>query len=222
MKTPGKKEASAILKAAQPARPRGVVLVLSGPSGVGKGTVIRAVAREFPELVYAPSYTTRPRRRANVSEKKYFYVSEAAFGQLKKDGKLLEWANIYGHWYGLSREHVEKARQQGKLVVLEVDVQGAATLQKRGLEALYVFMLPPSLAELEHRLRLRGTEEAGSLKNRIQNMPFEIAQAVHYTYWLVNADPGQAGEDLKALVRSARLKNPAAEKPAKKKGPEHA
>ncbi len=201
-------EAAEVLRLANRRKAPGLILVLSGPSGVGKGTLIRMIARDIPDLVYAPSYTTRPRRRANVSEKKYFYVSPERFKELKKEGKLLESAEIYGNWYGLSKDHVLKAEAQGKVVILEVDVQGAATLKKQGLQGCYCFILPPSHKELERRLKLRATEDPASLQARIKNMNFEIAQAIHYDFWLVNEEPGQAAEDLKALVRANRLRAP--------------
>src|SRR6476661_6654930 len=149
--------------------PHGILYVVSSPSGGGKGTLIRRVLDVMQDLSYSVSYTTRAPRNGEVDGREYFFVDRERFEQMIVAGEFLEWANVHGHLYGTSRQQVKDEITKGKDIVLEVDVQGAASVRRLGLDSVGIFILPPSLDTLRERLIARGTDSAEELRIRLAN-----------------------------------------------------
>src|SRR5437763_12654615 len=153
---------------------RGMLIVVSSPSGGGKGTLIDRVLQTVPEVSYSVSYTTRAPRRAEQDGREYFFVSTAAFEGLIRQGEFLEWADVYGHLYGTSKAQVERERAAGKDIILEIDIQGAASIRQLIDDAVSVFILPPSFELLRNRLAARGTAWPADLDRRPRGAPASV------------------------------------------------
>lgn len=173
-----------------PARPhrQAFPIVLSAPSGAGKTSVARAVLKRFPELGFAVSCTTRPRRPGEVAGRDYDFLTEEEFLACADAGDFVEWARVHGQYYGTPRAAIEQPLAAGRHVLLDVDVQGAKSLLAEYAFAVSIFLLPPSAAAMADRLRTRGTEEEGVLRARLEEATREIARARHYQYVLVNEE----------------------------------
>jgi guanylate kinase len=165
-----------------------VLLVLSGPSGVGKGTIVERVRARFPDLWESVSYNTRARRPTEVEGRDYHFVSREEFEALRDAGGFLEWFEVFGDLKGTPRAPVEEHLAAGDDVLLEVDVQGALRIRSLLPQAVLVFVAPPSLEELERRLRDRGTESAEALQRRLGEAERELAQAPDFDHEVVNDD----------------------------------
>jgi len=166
--------------------PPPLLVVLSGPSGVGKDAVMtRMKAREIP-IHYTVTATTRSRRPAEVHGQDYFFISEAEFKRLIAEDDLLEWALVYGDYKGIPKQQVRDAMAQGQDVLLRIDVQGAATIRQLAPEAVLVFLAPPSMAELTRRLRQRRTESEEALQRRLKAARQEMATIDTFDYIVVN------------------------------------
>jgi len=182
---------------APPAR----LTVLSGPTAVGKGTVVARLAAEHPEIFVSVSATTRPPRPGEVDGVHYLFVSERDFDALVADGALLEWAVVHGvHRYGTPRAPVVEAVDAGRPALLEIDLQGARQVREAWPHARFVFLAPPSWDELVRRLVGRGTESAEQRERRLQTARAELAAASEFDHVLVNGEVGQAVQDLVALT----------------------
>jgi guanylate kinase len=181
---------------------RARLTVLSGPTAVGKGTVVTRLAQEHPEIFVSVSVTTRPARPGEVAGVHYHFVSDAEFDALIAEGALLEWAVVHGlHRYGTPRGPVLQALEQGRPALLEIDLQGARQVKANCPDARFVFLTPPSWEELVRRQVGRGTESAGQRERRLQTARAELAAQTEFDYVVVNREIGQAVEDLVALVR---------------------
>jgi guanylate kinase len=195
---------------------RGMLVVVSSPSGGGKGTLIRRVLNSVPELGYSVSFTTRPRRDGETHEQHYFFVSPEEFETLARDGEFLEWAYVHGNRYGTSRTQVARELAQGRDIILEIDVQGAANIRHLEIDAVSVFILPPSFEILRARLTARGSENPEMLALRLRNSRAEVARYREFQYVVINDDAERAAAQLAAIIYAerARLKRqqPAAEK----------
>ena len=178
--------APALQPAVERPRRQAFPVILSAPSGAGKTSVARAVLERFPELRFAVSCTTRPPRMAEVADQDYEFLTEEEFLARADAGRFVEWARVHGHYYGTPRAAIDGALAEGRHVLLDVDVQGAKSLLSEYPFAVSVFLLPPSLAHMEQRLRARGTESEDALRARIAETVREIPQAKHYQYVLVN------------------------------------
>jgi guanylate kinase len=175
--------------------------VLSGPTAVGKGTVVARLAAEHPEIFVSVSATTRPPRPGEVDGKHYLFVSSAEFDELIAEGALLEWAVVHGvHRYGTPRAPVLAALGAGRPALLEIDLQGARQVRVSWPSATFVFLAPPSWEELERRLVGRGTETPEERQQRLDTARAELAARVEFDHVVVNGEVGQALEDLVALV----------------------
>jgi guanylate kinase len=175
--------------------------VVSGPTAVGKGTVVARLSQEHPEIFVSISITTRPPRPGEIDGVHYHFVSAKEFDALVAEGALLEWATVHGlHRYGTPRAPVIQAIAAGRPALLEIDLQGARQVRDSWPEAQYVFLAPPSWEELTRRLVGRGTESAAQRERRLETARAEMAAQDEFDHVVVNGEIGQAVKDLVALV----------------------
>jgi guanylate kinase len=192
--------------AAQPAgfSPAGLLFVVSGPSGAGKGTLVERLVQARSECVFAVSSTTRARRDGEVDGVEYEFVTREEFQRRVAAGYFLEWAEVHGQLYGTPARSVDAAVRDGRVVVLDVDVQGGASVRRARPDAVTVFIYPPSLESLRARLVGRGKDDAATIEQRLKNAPGEMAQYVEYDYVIVNDDLERAAQRLIAIVDAER------------------
>jgi guanylate kinase len=184
---------------------RGTLIVIAGPSGVGKGTVVqRLVARDPDRLALSVSVTTREPRPGEIDGVHYRFVSDGEFDRMIQRDELLEWAEIVGHRSGTPRAAVRELLDAGKDVILEIDVQGAAQIRDRIPEAVLIFLTPPTLDELERRLRGRGTESETSIRRRLDLAAREIASATWFPSTVTNDDVERATDEVAAIIDASR------------------
>ena len=182
----------------------GRLIVLSGPSGVGKDTVLQELFRIAPWLHYSISYTTRPPRPGEVDGVAYSFVDDARFQALRDGHELLEYAAVHGHWYGTGEARVRESLERGEDIVLKIDVQGAAWIRPRVEGAIFIFLLPPSSEELRRRLTERATETAASLELRWENARREMADQDQYDFRVVNDDVHRAAREILDIIERSR------------------
>lgn len=180
--------------------PVGKLVVLTGPSGVGKGTLVRALLARHPYLYLSVSATTRSPRQGEVEGKDYYFLSPAQFEALLQQGEFLEWAEYAGNYYGTPRSPVAAQIAAGKTVLLEIEVVGARKIQTTFPQALRIFILPPSLSELERRLRDRGQDEETAIARRLQRAKEELAACEEFERKIVNDDLETALSELEAAI----------------------
>lgn len=180
----------------------GIVLVLSAPSGAGKSTLCQALADRRADIRLSISCTTRPPRPLEVNGKDYFFVSEKEFEAKIKNGDLLEWAQVHGHFYGTPKGPVQTHQANGLNVVMNIDTQGAQSVKKVFPDSVLVFVSPPSWEVLEKRLRGRKQDDEATIQRRLTNARAEMDQAPRYDYLVVNDVIENAVEDLLAIVRA--------------------
>jgi guanylate kinase len=183
---------------------RGLLVVVSGPSGVGKDTLLHRLFELDPSLTYSVSYTTRPPRPGEVDGVDYTFVSEPEFDRMVESGELLEWARVHNHRSGTGRDRVESALAAGKDIVLNVDVQGGAAIHHLVPDALLIFVAPPDLDELARRRTGRGTEDAGELARRAADAEIEMGYAHRYDAVVVNDDVQRAAAEVLDLINNRR------------------
>ena len=182
---------------------RGMLIVLSGPSGVGKGTVRRALfEKRGNKLDYSVSMTTRPIRPGEKDGVDYYFVSKEEFEKRIKEGKFLEYASFIGNYYGTPLDKVEEKLAAGKEVVLEIEVQGALQVRQKCPDAVFIFLAPPSKKALYERLRGRGTESEEKIQQRIEKANKEFKLAHKYDYIVINDDVANAADRIMAIIRA--------------------
>ena len=185
---------------------KGGVFVVSGPSGSGKDTVLKGLFAENPDILFSISSITRAMRPGEREGEKYNFISREHFEEMIKNDLLLEHNVFVGNYYGTPRIPVEKAVSEGKDIIIEVDVNGAAQIRKKLPEAVTVFIMPPSFAELKRRLVGRGTESEVLIEKRLQSALDEIRRAEEYDYIIVNDDAATASQSLMSVIKTCRLK----------------
>ena len=185
---------------------RGILFVVSSPSGGGKGTLIQRVLEKIPNLSYSVSFTTRPPRSGEIDGREYFFVTQEKFEQIAAANEFLEWANVHGKLYGTSRQQVFREISEGRDIVLEVDVQGAASVRALVPDSVSVFILPPSFDVLRQRLIARGTDSAEELDIRLRNAPTELRDYTAFQYVILNDDADRAADQLAAIVYAERAR----------------
>lgn len=187
---------------------KGLLIVLSGPSGVGKGSVRKAVfSRPDVHYAYSISMTTRAPREGEVNGVDYFFKTKTEFERLIEEGKLLEYAQYVGNYYGTPVDYVQHQLDEGKDVFLEIEVQGAKQVREKFPEGLFIFLMPPSLDELKKRIVLRGTESADLIQHRMQAAREEIELVHMYDYVVVNDTIELACQRINAIVQAEHLRS---------------
>lgn len=182
-----------------------LLIVVSGPSGSGKGTLCAMLRQALPNLAYSISVTTRQPRPGEQNGVDYFFVSDGEFQAMIDQGEFLEWAEVYGHRYGTARSAVERSLQSGRDVLLEIDIQGAQNVRRMFPQALLIFIKPPSLQELGARIAHRGTETEETLRVRMNCVPSELQAAKSYDYVVVNDKPEYALAELLKIIKASRV-----------------
>jgi guanylate kinase len=182
------------------------VFIISAPSGSGKSTLVSRIRRAVPNLEFSISYTTRKPRGAEQNGCEYFFVSREEFQDMKDRDEFLEDADVFGNFYGTSRRFLRTAEEQGKDLLLDIDVQGASQIKKKLPEAISIFVLPPNRIALEQRLRSRGQDSEQVIQRRLEEARREIENYDKYDYILVNDDLDDSVEALKAILLSERQK----------------
>jgi guanylate kinase len=185
---------------------RGRLFIVSSPSGGGKGTLIRHVLGSVPGIRNSVSWTTRPRRPGETDGVDYHFVGEDAFREMRERGGFLEWAVVHGNYYGTARSVVEQELSEGRDIILEIDVQGAASVRAAAEDAVSVFILPPNFEALRERLRLRGTEDPETVALRLKNARAEVMRYYEFDYVIINEDLKRAARQLAAVVYAERAR----------------
>lgn len=179
----------------------GQLIVVAAPSGAGKTSLVHSLLRRLPDLRFSISYTTRPKRISEVDGKDYFFVSAQQFEAMVAEKAFLEFARVFDHWYGTGRAHVEGLLEQGYSVLLEIDWQGARQVRQTAPEAKSIFVLPPNVAELERRLRGRGTDSSQTIDRRLRDSLDDMAHWDEFDYVIVNDDLDSAAGQLESVIR---------------------
>lgn len=185
---------------------RGILFVVSAPSGGGKGTLIQRVLNNVPNLSYSVSFTTRAPRNGEIDGREYFFIASERFAQMIAANEFLEWANVHGKLYGTAKDQVVREVSAGRDLILEVDVQGAASVRELLPDSVSIFILPPSFSVLKSRLQARGTDSPEELDLRLRNAPLELKDYAAFEYLILNDELDRAAEQLIAIVHAERAR----------------
>lgn len=183
-----------------------LLLVISAPSGAGKSTICRQLVDRIPNLVFSVSTTTRPPRKDETEGIDYHFVSESEFENMIEQEAFLEWAEVHNAYYGTSRQAVLDELEKGRDVILDIDVQGGEQIQKLYPEAAMIFIVPPSMDELERRLRNRNTESEAEIKQRLSNARHELQSIHNYDFVVVNDTVEEAVGEVESIRRAEKLR----------------
>lgn len=185
---------------------RGILFVISAPSGAGKTTLCKQIAASVPGLWYSVSYTTRKPRPGEESGREYFFIEEKMFQDMVARNEFMEYAHVYGNWYGTPRKALTDKMEQGIDVLLEIDVQGALQIKKKFGDAVYIFILPPSMDTLRTRLQSRASDSQEEILRRLQKVKEEVWSFREYYYIVRNDDLTQSLRELQSIFVAERLK----------------
>jgi guanylate kinase len=184
----------------------GNIFVITAPSGTGKTTLLKELLAADAKLGFSISYTTRPPRPGEVAGKDYFFVNSEEFHRLKDQGAMVECVEQFGFWYGTSKEWIREMLAEGEDLVFDLDTRGAWAIKDHFPQAILIFILPPSLDELERRLKARGDLEPAELDRRLQQGRAELREVSWYDFLVVNDELEQALEQLQAIITASRLR----------------
>ncbi len=182
----------------------GVLYIVSAPSGAGKTTLCNELSKVMPTLSHSISHTTRKPRPGEQDGVHYYFVTEEKFGEMADADEFAEWATVHGNLYGTSKAELERLFGQGKDVILDIDTQGAMQIKKSGLPGVFIFILPPSMEELERRLRGRDSDDDAEIRRRLAKAVDEIRSYGEYHYVIVNEDFYVALDALKSIVTAEK------------------
>lgn len=185
---------------------RGILFVISAPSGAGKTTLCGELMKIFPDIRMSVSCTTRSMRQGEVDGKDYHFISRNRFKEMIKEGAFAEWADVHGELYGTSIETIRKSAEEGTDLILDIDWQGAEQIRKSLKTGVYIFILPPSIAELEKRLKGRGKDTEQVIKRRLDNAKMEIEHAPSYDYNIINDNLKESVTCLKSIIIAERCR----------------
>ncbi|MBX7173574.1 MAG: guanylate kinase [Pyrinomonadaceae bacterium] len=186
---------------------RGILFIISSPSGGGKGTLIREVLRTVPNIGYSVSFTTRQIREGEIDGVHYNFISHEQFENLIKQEEFLEYAEVHGNYYGTSKTQVDHETSVGRDIILEIDVQGATLVREKAKDAIGIFILPPSFEVLKERLTARNTETAEDLQLRLKNSRGEVQEYTKFDYVIINDEVTKAVTDLQSVIYAERCKH---------------
>jgi len=195
-----------VAKKEEPPKTRGTIFVISAPSGSGKSTLVKRLMAASPDLRFSVSYTTRGPRAGEVNGKDYFFVSRKVFAGMVRRKEFVEWADVYGHFYGTAHRQLRAVQDAGNDILLDIDVQGHQQVRRRLPDAVSVFILPPSFQELARRLRDRHSDAPEEIDRRLGTARKEIGHWTEYDYLVVNDDLKAATRALRAIVRAAHFR----------------
>lgn len=185
---------------------QGILIVLSGPSGTGKGTICRELLAMYPNLNYSISATTRAPRNGEIHGVNYLFIAKEKFQSMIENDELLEWAEVYGNYYGTPRRYVMEMLHSGKDVVLEIDIQGAMQVKEKFPEGVFIYIVPPSIDELADRIYKRGTDSTEVIQKRLSSVSIELASAYHYHYVVVNDNLQEAVTKVEAIIAAEKCR----------------
>lgn len=182
----------------------GILIVLSGPSGTGKGTICRELLHNCPNLHYSISATTRAPRNGEVNGSNYWFIEQYKFREMINDNGFLEWAEVYGNYYGTPRASVLELLNSGKDVILEIDTQGAMQVKNKFPQGVFIYIVPPSLDELANRIHKRGTETIEAIKKRLGCVRSELSYVNNYNYIVVNDEVTKAVASIESIINAEK------------------
>ncbi len=183
---------------------QGILVVISGPSGVGKGTVVDVLIKRLPQAVLSVSCTTRAPREGEKDGKSYFFISKQTFLKMIDEGGFLEYSNHFENYYGTPRFFVEQKLSEGRAVILEIDVDGAQRVREQFPSALLLMITPPSREELVRRLKMRGTEDEVLISKRLERADYEMSRSKFYDYTVINDDLDQTVATIIKIIENRR------------------
>jgi guanylate kinase len=183
-----------------------IIFILSAPSGAGKTTLYNGLKEIYPEIKLSVSCTTRGQRSGELNGRDYRFLTEREFKTLKSRGQFAEWAKVHDYFYGTPKKPLDRNIRAGRDVLLDIDVQGARKIKKAYPQAVSIFLLPPSLGELQRRLATRGTDGNDTIRRRLANARGEIGEIMHYDYYVVNREVTEAVQLLSSIVKAERAR----------------
>jgi len=183
-----------------------ILVVVSGPSGVGKTTIIKAVLAKRKDIIFSVSCTTRPKRPGEVHGKDYFFITEKEFQKMIEKNEFLEWAHVHGYLYGTPRRFIDEAFSNNKSALLDIDVQGAMKVMETFEDGVFIFIAPPSIKALEERLKKRKTEDEEKIRRRLEDALWELRYIDRFQYLIVNEDLDVAIHSLDSIITAESIK----------------
>lgn len=184
----------------------GFLVVLTAPSGAGKTSIRDGLLKRNKDLLYSISCTTRKKRENEIDGRDYFFISKEKFEAMITNGGFIEWAKVHEHYYGTPKTYIKENIRKGKIIIMDIDVQGGINIKKRFPDAVFIFVLPPSFEDLENRLIERGTDDMATIKLRIENARKEIGLMYNYNYLIVNDELDKAVDDVRSIIIAEQKK----------------